>query len=97
MLLNLAVARNFSRFRARVPAKIGYKDVFIITDVIESTVPLLLSKEAMKKANTEINFKDDTVRMFNQKQDVVLTKSGHYAVPLNLSRKILQSVNSSEK
>ena len=85
-----------SLFRARVPAKIGYKDVFIITDVIESTVPLLLSKEAMKKANTEINFKDDTVRMFNQKQDVVLTKSGHYAVPLNLSRKILLSVNSSE-
>ena len=65
----------------------------IKTDVIESSLPLLLSKASMKKANTNINFKDDKVTMFGEEVSVKVTKSGHYAVPLNQSEEIMKDIN----
>ena len=71
--------RFASLFRAVIPATIGNNEIFITTDVVNSSIPLLLSKEAMKRANTEIDFMADTVKMFGQKQSVYSTKSGHYS------------------
>ena len=51
------------------------------THVVEAGVPLLLSKEALKKANGFINFENDTISIFGEKQ-VFLTTSGHYALPI---------------
>ena len=42
--------------KMKIPARIGSKDVKIETDVVNTNIPLLLSKESMTKANTEINF-----------------------------------------
>ena len=81
-----------SLFKVEFPAKIGSHEVAISADVVETQIPLLLSKSAMKKADTEINFQNDTVRMFGEEQDVALTQSGHYALPLNNSRSILKDV-----
>ena len=36
----------------------------------------------MKKAETNIDFKTDTVSMFGSQQKLITTSSGHYAVPL---------------
>ena len=36
----------------------------------------------MKKAETIIDFKTDTVSMFGSQQKLITTSSGHYAVPL---------------
>ena len=36
----------------------------------------------MKKAETNIDFKTDTVSMFGSQQELITTPSGHYAVPL---------------
>ena len=36
----------------------------------------------MKKAETNIDFKTDTVSMFGSQQESITTSSGHYAVPL---------------
>ena len=83
-----------SLFKAKIPAEIGSKEIFIVTDVVATNIPLLLSKEAMKNAGTNINFKDDTVTMLGEKQQVIVTQSGHYAIPLNSSRSVLQSVES---
>ena len=79
-----------------IPAKIGTKDVKIVTDVVETSVPLLLSKEAMKKAETNIDFVKDEVSMFGSKQDVHVTQAGHYAIQLNQSRMILNSLNKNQ-
>ena len=81
-----------SLYRVKLPAVIGDEQIFIETDVVDSDIPMLLSKEAMKKANTRINFKDNTVNMFGYKQNVLVTSSGHYAVPLNGNREILAEV-----
>ena len=82
--------------KIRFPATIGSRHIFIETDVVDTHVPLLLSKEAMKKADTLINFTDDSVTMFGEVQNVYFTKSGHYAVALDDKRKILQDVCKNE-
>ena len=46
----------------------------------------------MKKAKTGINFTEDKMTMFGEEQEVVVTSSGHYALPLNSSRTILNNV-----
>ena len=77
--------------------KIGSKSVMIQTDFVDTKIPLLLSKETMKTAETEIYFKDDTVKMFGQTQKVQLTQSGHYAIPLNDSSIILKNIQKKNK
>ena len=87
-----------SLYKIKFPASIGTNKIFIETDVIDSTIPLLLSKKAMKSADTQMNFMDDTILMFGEKQDVVLTRSGHYSVPLDNKKKILEdAANNSTK
>ena len=61
------------------PAKIGHKNIMIRTDVIDTDLPLLLSKSAMKKANVKIDFSNDTLSMLDQKVNIVFTSSGHYS------------------
>ena len=65
------------------PARIGSKNVDIIADVIDVDIPLLISKIAMKKANTIIDFKNDKVTMFGETISVRFTSTGHYCVCLN--------------
>ena len=81
-----------SLYKMSVPATIGKKNIHIETDIVELDIPMLLSKSSMKRAQTEINFKDDTVKMLGQVQDISLTTSGHYAVSLNEKKQILDDV-----
>ena len=82
-----------SLYRAELPATIGSETVLISTDVVDTSIPLLLSKEAMKKAGTNINFETDEVTMFGKKQNVKITESGHYAISLNNASHILDSID----
>ena len=82
-----------SLYRVEIPAVIGEENILISTDVVETTVPLLLSKEAMKKAGTSIDFVNDEVTMFGKRQRISTTESGHYAVSLNKSKDILDSLS----
>ena len=85
---------NDKRFKSEhkvlIPAKIGETNVSICTDVVDTEIPLLLSKDAMKHAFTEINFVTDTVKMFGVEQEIEVTSSGHYALPLNSSKTVLK-------
>ena len=56
-----------SEKRVKFPATvIGTRKVFLQADLIDCDLPLLLSKESMKKADTQINFKNDEVTMLGQ-------------------------------
>ena len=63
-------------------ARIGKEDIMIKTDVIDSDLTLLLSKEAMKKGDLKIDFAKDKVSFLNQNVDIVFTSSSHYAIPI---------------
>ncbi len=77
-----------------LPCTIGGRNVSLNVDVVDSDIPLLLSKAAMKKANTKLDFKNDTVEMFGKKQQLNCTSSGHYYIPL--TKKMSVSVKESE-
>ena len=62
-------------------------------NVVDAEIPLLLSKSAMKKAKTHIDFDNDVVEMFGRKQKILYTKSGHYAIALNDHMKAITSNN----
>ena len=71
-----------SEKHVKFPALIGTRKVFLEADLIDCDLPLLLSKESMKKADTHINFKNDEVTMLGQKLKLKFTSSGHYAITL---------------
>ena len=70
-------------------ATIGKDDVLIKTDVIQNDIPLLLSKDSMKQSNVKIDFANDKVSFLDQNVDIILTSSGHYAVPICRMEKLL--------
>jgi transposase InsO family protein len=65
-----------------IPATIGNTKCNIETDVVDSKLPLLLSKNALKKAKTVLNMSDDTASMFDQPVPLYQTSTGHYCVNL---------------
>ena len=69
---------------------IGKQKIDLETDVVDTDIPLLLSKSAMKKSSTVIDFDKDTAVMFGEKQKLIKTTSGHYAILLTNKRKIIE-------
>ena len=63
-----------------IPADINGTRVKIETDVIDNSLPLLLSKSVMRKAATKIDFKNNKVTMSGKVQDLHFTTSGHYCI-----------------
>lgn len=49
-------------------------------DAISNELPLLLSKDAMKKANTTTDFMNDKVNILGQGIGIGFTNSGHYSI-----------------
>ena len=47
-------------------------------------MPLLISKDTMKRLGMKIDFSDDSVTLQKKKIKLTCTKSGHYCVPINL-------------
>ena len=66
-----------------ISCKIAGERVNVVTDVVKSEIPLLLIKESMKKAGTQIDFVKDKVIIFGKKISLQFTSSGHYAILLN--------------
>ena len=75
--------------KVTIPAVIGEKDIMIKMDTVEGELPLLLSRQFMKKTKADLNFEDDTIQILGQKLNLILTESGHYALPLGKNRQIL--------
>ena len=65
-----------------IPVIIEDIPVLLTTDVISFGIPLFLSKESMKRANTVIDFKNDYVELFGKKINLFFTSSGHYCIPI---------------
>ena len=55
--------------------------VTVYTEIIDNKIPLLLSKDAMKRADTVLYFSTDSVSMFGMKFQLDFTSSGgHYMI-----------------
>ena len=72
-----------SQFKVSLPCRLAGKDIEISTDVIDSDIPLLLSKDSMKKAGTVMNFMEDSVSILGTDVKLNCSQSGHYYMPLS--------------
>ena len=58
------------------------------TVVVESDIPLLLSRKAMKMAGVMMDLESDTVRIFGKHVALNLTTLGHYCIHIDRAEKI---------
>ena len=65
------------------PGEICGRRVSIVAQVVSDQIPLLISKQTMKKASMILDFKNDTVEAFGRKQKLIFTNSGHCSIPLS--------------
>ena len=86
-----------SLYKVLIPSVICSKRVMIGTDVIQTDIPLLLSKEAMRKANTVIHFQRNCVTMFGKPVSLLYTTVGHYCIALNKNVKLAYGENTTTK
>ena len=62
-----------------IPVMIASVPTMLATGVLDYDIPLLLSKEIMKEANTQIDFnEEDRVYLFGKKVDIKFSSYGYY-------------------
>ena len=67
----------------KIPITLAGKQVILVTDVVKSDLPLLLSKKAMKAAHIKLDLEKDCAEIFGQNIILNETSSGHYCVPID--------------
>ena len=74
-----------SKGRWIIPCTIAGVKCRIATDIVDSDIPLLLSKSSMKEAKVKLDLENDCASIFGRQVDLQCTSSGHYCVPLQQS------------
>lgn len=77
------------------PANLGSKKCMISSEVVDCDLPLLLSKETLKKADTVLNLRKDEATMFGKQVELHFTSTGHYCIDL-LSKSTGESISKEE-
>ena len=65
-----------------IPCVIGGLETTVRTDVVDSDIPLLLSKADMKRMGFKLNMENDTLEVNGRSIELESTSSGHYYIPL---------------
>ena len=73
--------------RVILPTFVANKNVLLSTEVVENDIPFLLSKEAMKKAKTYIDFSEDKIIVFDEEAPVKFSTSRHYCITVGKMNK----------
>ena len=70
--------------RVVFPCWIGGMRSELSTDVVECNLPLLISKQSMKRGKMVLDFGEDSVKIMNTWVKLMVASSGHYMLPLSL-------------
>lgn len=74
---------------------IPVNNITIRTVVVNSDIPLLLSRSSMKKAKIKMDLENDTAIILGKEVALNLTSSGHYCIPIDKTETVsTQEVNS---
>ena len=65
-----------------IPTKLCGKDVLIKANIVENDVPLLISRHTLSEAKASLNFEHGILEIQGQSQKLIMTPSGHLAVPV---------------
>ena len=77
---NNGMLRSLGRYS--VPAMVAGRSWVIDFDIIDSDIPLLMSKGDMKQMKMKIDLEKDTASVWGISVDLKTTNSGHYLLPL---------------
>ena len=73
-----------SKRKVTIPCWMGGERGRLTTDVVDSNIPLLLSRRSMKRSEMVLDFKNDKVQVNGRDIRLKITHTGHYALPLSL-------------
>lgn len=76
----------------QIPGQMARILVMIKTDIVDSGIPLLVSRNAMKEAKIKLDLKTEKATIFGKHAIAVNTTCGHYCIPLISSSDKYQSV-----
>ena len=77
-----------------VPVQIGKNKYNIVIHVVKAEIPLLISKDTMKKLDMKLNFSTDTAVIGNNEEvKLSCSSSGHYCLPLSIFSSSDESCN----
>jgi len=71
-----------ARIQKALPVTICGQKVTLNVFIVENDIPLLLSRESMKKMKMKIDTETDKVYAFGGEENLVITKSGHMMIPI---------------
>ena len=66
----------------RIPVFLAGENMMLKTDVVDSEVPLLLSRQYMKELEISLNLVTDSAVIMGKEVPLNFTSSGHYCLPL---------------
>ena len=73
-----------SKTKVTIPCWMGGLSGNIFADVVDCNIPLLLSRQSMKRVGMILDFKKDVAIVKDYPIPLTVTKSGHYALPISL-------------
>ena len=85
-----------AKAKYKIPVKIGGELNLITIDVIDSDIPLLLSKSEMKNIGISLDMKNDKGYINDKPLMLTTTAAGHYTVDLLHSSEEIEEVNIAE-
>ena len=89
-----------SQYRVVIPIYVNQSKHKLSVDVVNCNIPLLLSRETLKRANAQIDIGSATMRFLGESVPLLISTSGHMCLqigrPLNMeneeTRKVLSRV-----
>ena len=81
-IFKFGVGKLKAKFKADIPVNICNVDVALNVDVVDTDIPLLLSRTSMKSLGMNIDLKNDAVIINGKSFDLNVTISGHYMLPV---------------
>ena len=81
---------------ALIPAYFGDVRVMVSTDIVDADIPLLFSKEAMKKGGMHLEFDQDVLFAFEQSLPLNTTMNNLYALPITKTQSFIEQFKDEE-
>ena len=83
--------------QVNLPANIGGQQGYILTDVVDCEIPLLLSKNSLKTADSQLDFVNDTITMYGKEINLQHTSNGHYCIPLTPKQVVVNNIDTNSQ
>ena len=71
-----------NRLIVTIPVFTGCIQAKLTANVTDYEIPLLLSKDSMRRTNAMIDFTNDKIIIFQKTVDIIYTDSNHYGILL---------------